>query len=166
MKWEGGRQSSNVEDRRDGGAGPVAGGGRRIGGRGVGLGTVAIALVAGWIFGINPLTVLHNCRNGGLSQQADEVAALCTELGELLRSCGHNSVASDLHAEVRRVIEATAANYSSMYQDVAAGRRTEISYLLDYACNAALRQQQPVPHLQALQQRLRAHLSARGLPTT
>ena len=64
------------------------------------------------------------------------------------------------------MIEATAANYSSMYQDVAAGRRTEISYLLDYACNAALRQQQPVPHLQALQQRLRTHLSARGLPTT
>ena len=115
---------------------------------------------------INPLTVLHDCRNGGLSQQADEVAALCTELGELLRSCGHNSAANELHAEVQRVIEATAANYSSMYQDVAAGRRTEISYLLDYACNAALRQQQPVPHLQALQQRLRTHLSARGLPTT
>ena len=115
---------------------------------------------------INPLTVLHDCRNGGLSQQADEVAALCTELGELLRSCGHNSAANELHAEVRRVIEATAANYSSMYQDVAAGRRTEISYLLDYACNAAQRQQQPVPHLLAVQRRLRAHLSARGLPTT
>ena len=59
-----------------------------------------------------------------------------------------------------------AAVMMSEVGDVAADRRTESSYLLDYACNAALRQQQPVPHLQAVQQRLRAHLSARGLPTT
>jgi uncharacterized protein len=58
MKWEGNRQSENVEDARgsDGGSG---GGGIRLGGgRGVGLGTIAIALVAGWVFGINPLTIL------------------------------------------------------------------------------------------------------------
>lgn len=115
---------------------------------------------------INPLTVLHNCRNGELSQHASEVTALCSELAELLRQCGQSSAASDLHSEVQRVIAATAANYSSMYQDVAAGRRTEIAYLLDYACSAASRQQQPVPRLQALQQRLRAYLSARGLPTS
>jgi len=30
----------------------------RIGGRGIGIGTVVVALLAGWIFGINPLTVL------------------------------------------------------------------------------------------------------------
>jgi hypothetical protein len=54
MKWEGHEQSSNVEDRRGmGGAG-----GARIGGRGIGLGTIVIALLAGWIFGINPMTVL------------------------------------------------------------------------------------------------------------
>jgi hypothetical protein len=59
MKWEGQEQSRNVEDRR--GMGVGTGGGRglpRIGGRGIGIGTIAIALVAGWIFGINPLTVL------------------------------------------------------------------------------------------------------------
>jgi predicted metalloprotease len=61
MKWEGHRRSENVEDRRgDGGAG--GGGlprmGPRIGGRGLGIGSIAIALVAGWVFGINPLTVL------------------------------------------------------------------------------------------------------------
>jgi predicted metalloprotease len=53
MKWEGHRQSSNVEDRRGGGSG-----GMRLGGGSIGLGTVAIAVVAGWIFGINPLTLL------------------------------------------------------------------------------------------------------------
>ena len=58
MKWEGQEQSENVEDRRGANAG--SGGGRmpRIGGRGIGLGSIAIALVAGWVFGINPMTVL------------------------------------------------------------------------------------------------------------
>ncbi|HMM84223.1 MAG: neutral zinc metallopeptidase [Gammaproteobacteria bacterium] len=54
MKWEGHRRSDNVEDRRAGG-----GGGMRLGGgRGIGLGTIVIALLAGWLFGINPLTLL------------------------------------------------------------------------------------------------------------
>lgn len=61
MKWEGNRESSNVEDRRSGG-----GGGRMpIGGRGIGIGTIAVALVAGWIFGINPLTLLGALSGGG-----------------------------------------------------------------------------------------------------
>ncbi len=56
MKWEGQRESDNVEDARGGGGAP--GGVRLGGGRGIGLGTIVIALVAGWIFGINPLTIL------------------------------------------------------------------------------------------------------------
>ena len=55
MKWEGQDQSDNVEDRRDGGGGL---GGSGIGGRHIGIGSVVIALLAGWAFGINPLTVL------------------------------------------------------------------------------------------------------------
>jgi len=63
MKWEGQRQSENVEDRRGEGGG---GGGFRVGGgRGIGLGSIVIALVAGWIFGINPLTVLGILGGGG-----------------------------------------------------------------------------------------------------
>ncbi len=52
MKWEGNRESENVEDRRG------AGGGGMLGGRSIGVGTIVIALVGGWIFGINPLTIL------------------------------------------------------------------------------------------------------------
>ena len=64
MKWEGNRESDNVEDARDGGGG--GGGGFSFGGgRGIGLGSVAIALVAGWVFGINPLTVLGLLSGGG-----------------------------------------------------------------------------------------------------
>jgi predicted metalloprotease len=64
MKWEGRRESTNVEDVRgaEGGGRP---GMRLGGGRGIGLGTIAVALVAGWIFGINPLTVLGLLSGGG-----------------------------------------------------------------------------------------------------
>ncbi|MFJ4142209.1 putative 2-dehydropantoate 2-reductase [Pseudomonas sp. NPDC089734] len=114
---------------------------------------------------INPLTVLHDCRNGGLLEHHCEVATLCAELTVLLECCGQPAAALDLHSEVLRVIQATAANYSSMYQDVANGRRTEISHLLGYACVAASRHQCPVPHLQHLHKRLITHLASKGLRT-
>ena len=114
---------------------------------------------------INPLTVLYQCRNGELQDHQCEVATLCAELAELLECCGQPAAAEDLHSEVERVIQATAANYSSMYQDVASARRTEISYLLGYACQAAARHQLSLPHLQQLQARLVRQLSARGLPS-
>jgi len=70
MKWEGNRESDNVEDARDSGGG---GGGFSFGGgRGIGLGTVAIAVVAGWIFGINPLTVLGLLSGGGPAPQEQQ----------------------------------------------------------------------------------------------
>ena len=68
MKWEGNRESDNVEDRRGDGDGGGGGGGG-LGGRGIGLGSVVIALVAGWIFGINPLTVLGLLEGGGQGVQ-------------------------------------------------------------------------------------------------
>ena len=55
MRWEGNRESSNVEDRRGEGEG---GGGFGLGERSIGIGTIVIALVGGAIFGINPLTIL------------------------------------------------------------------------------------------------------------
>ena len=73
MKWEGQEPSSNVEDRRGQGG---SGGMQRIGGRGIGLGTIAIALMAGWIFGINPLTVLGLLSGGGMeAPQVQQVPA-------------------------------------------------------------------------------------------
>ncbi|RJG11836.1 putative 2-dehydropantoate 2-reductase [Pseudomonas cavernicola] len=114
---------------------------------------------------INPLTVLYDCRNGGLLEHPAEVATLCAELGELLSLCGQPAAAEQLEEEVERVIKATAANYSSMHQDVAQGRRTEISFLLGHACAVAHRHQHELPHLNALHGRLVSHLNARGLPT-
>jgi len=63
MKWEGGPESDNVEDRRG-----ESGGGRGgfgLGGRSIGLGTVAIALVASIFFGVDPRVVLGLLGGGG-----------------------------------------------------------------------------------------------------
>jgi uncharacterized protein len=73
MKWEGNRESDNVEDARDSGGG---GGGFSFGGgRGLGLGSIAIAVVAGWIFGINPLTLLGLMGGGGPAPQVQQSPA-------------------------------------------------------------------------------------------
>ncbi|MCA3181039.1 MAG: zinc metallopeptidase [Burkholderiaceae bacterium] len=61
MRWEDGRQSGNVEDRR---------GMRMPGGRagGLGLGTIVVALLGSWLFGINPMVTI------GLMQGAGQLA--------------------------------------------------------------------------------------------
>ena len=61
MKWEGQRESENVEDARGSGRG----GGLPIGGRGLGLGGIVIALLASWVLGVNPLTLLGMLEGGG-----------------------------------------------------------------------------------------------------
>jgi predicted metalloprotease len=61
MKWDGNRESNNVEDRRDGGGGSMGGGGGGLGGLlsgRIGIGTIVIALLGGWVLGVNPLTIL------------------------------------------------------------------------------------------------------------
>lgn len=58
MEWQNNRRSSNVEDRRGGGA--------LIGG-GIGLGGLLIVLI-GWAFGIDPGTMLGFVEGSGISQ--------------------------------------------------------------------------------------------------
>ncbi|SFD35019.1 KPN_02809 family neutral zinc metallopeptidase [Paracidovorax konjaci] len=62
MRWDGNRESDNVEDRRDEGSG---GGMPIFGGRSIGIGTIVIALIGGWVFGINPITLLGLLSGGG-----------------------------------------------------------------------------------------------------
>ncbi len=70
MKWEGNRQSDNVEDRRSSGSG--LGGGGMLGGRSIGIGTIVVALVGGWIFGINPMTILSMLSGGAPTAQVQQ----------------------------------------------------------------------------------------------
>ncbi len=65
MKWEGNRQSNNVEDRRSSGG---FGGGGLLGGRSIGIGAIVVALVGGWVFGINPMTILSLLSGGSPAQ--------------------------------------------------------------------------------------------------
>lgn len=64
MRMDGQRESDNVEDRRSSGGGGGLGG-IRMGGGGVGIGTIIIAFLAAWIFGINPFTIIGALGGGG-----------------------------------------------------------------------------------------------------
>ena len=85
MRWEGNRESSNVEDARDAGdGGGGGGGGFGFGGRTIGIGTIVIALVGGAIFGINPLTLLGMLSGdgGGPAPQAQQAPAHAPPAGD------------------------------------------------------------------------------------
>ncbi len=100
MRWQGRRQSSNIEDRRgDGGmggfgtgAGPRIGmgmpGGRR--GGGLSIGAVVIVLVVSWFLGVNPLTLLGGLDGGGTggsslgTQQTSQTGAPSDEAGQFV----------------------------------------------------------------------------------
>ena len=73
MKWEGNRESDNVEDARGGGGG--GGGGFGLGGGSIGIGSVVVALVAGWVFGVNPLTLLGLMGEGGSAPHSVQAPA-------------------------------------------------------------------------------------------
>jgi len=83
MKLDGQRESENVEDVRhsSGGGGGLGGrGGLRLGGGKMGIGTIAIALVASYFLGINPATILGALGDGGpLVQQTEAPRELTPE---------------------------------------------------------------------------------------
>jgi len=88
---------------------------------------------------INPLTALHQCPNGALAQAkfSDTIASI---LDELVDVATHDGIELDRHfleERVYRVIELTAANFSSMHQDVANHRLTEIDQINGYICDRA-----------------------------
>ena len=75
MKWEGNRQSNQVEDRRSGGGG-------MLGGRSIGIGTIVVALLGGWVFGINPMTILGLLSGGSPSTSVQQSAPQAPPAGD------------------------------------------------------------------------------------
>lgn len=63
MKWEGNRESENVEDRRGEDSGGASGFG--FGGRSIGIGTIVAALIGSYVLGVNPLTLINMLSGGG-----------------------------------------------------------------------------------------------------
>ncbi|USD64710.1 2-dehydropantoate 2-reductase [Vibrio sp. SCSIO 43136] len=88
---------------------------------------------------INPLTAIHQVPNGDLAaenyrenwtQVVNEVHQVMTKLG----------LVSDLDNQLKRVeqvIHATAKNLSSMHQDIAHHRRSEVDFINGYVCQVA-----------------------------
>ena len=100
MKWEGNRESDNVEDRRDGGGG---GGSPIFGGRSIGIGTIVVALVGGWVLGINPLTILGLLSGGGPPAQVQSQAP------------AHRPPADD---KMARFVSTVLADTEDVWQDI------------------------------------------------
>ena len=117
MRMDDQGESQNVEDVR----GSSGGGFRPI--HGISLGTVAVALIGGWIFGINPLQILGLLSGGTTSRPSAMLRrnsyrrfyAALSRFGRLLsrsvalptsnRSCGCSAIVIPLHvgrAKLRR----------------------------------------------------------------
>jgi 2-dehydropantoate 2-reductase len=96
--------------------------------------------------GINPLTALLRVPNGALLKlpEAWEVALAAAREAQAVAQAAGLSLSRDPEAHLRQVCTNTAANHSSMLQDILAGRPTEI---------------------EALNAQVAARGRARGLPT-
>ena len=102
---------------------------------------------------INPLTALHGCSNGELLDRPTlrgEFDALCAEIAAVLAGLGHPGLAATVAADATRVARATAANRSSMRQDLEAGRRSEIGFITGFLCQQAQAAGLPCPLNEAL----------------
>lgn len=80
---------------------------------------------------INPLTAIYRCNNGALAEGElrEQVKKLCQEVAQVSYAAGYTHTAQSIEQDAFKVIEGTAANRSSMRQDVEAGRPTEIEFI-------------------------------------
>lgn len=106
---------------------------------------------------INPLTAIHQCKNGALAapEFATELANITRELVEIMNKEGIKVDFDSLHTTIMQVVNATAANYSSMRQDVFHQRRTEIDFITGYLLKAAEKHQISTPENAKLYQRIK-----------
>lgn len=115
---------------------------------------------------INPVTALYDCLNGDVAKHlGTSMAPLIGELHALLTNQGIDVSQTALTTRIEEVIRNTANNSSSMRQDIHAGRRTEIDFILGYACRAARQAGLSTPHLEQLYHQLQRRLSELNLPT-
>ena len=128
MKWEGNRESDNVEDRRgdDSGGFGGGGGGFGFGGRSIGLGTIAIALVASYFFGVSPMTVLSLLTGGGQPapmQQQQQPRPPQTQSPEEARAVRFvSTVLADTEDTWGTIFQAAGANYVRPHLVLFSGR--------------------------------------------
>ncbi|EGR1036826.1 2-dehydropantoate 2-reductase [Vibrio cholerae] len=83
---------------------------------------------------INPLTAIHQCANGALvaPEFTPLITAILDEVTAVMQAEAISGEAEELRDGVYQVIQATAANLSSMHQDVFHRRPTEIDFITGY----------------------------------
>ncbi|MFJ7566998.1 neutral zinc metallopeptidase [Herminiimonas sp. NPDC097707] len=102
MKWEGNRESDNVEDRRGSGGG--------FGGRSIGIGTIVIALLGSYFLGINPATIISLLSGGGpVQMQSQEPAQGPPANDQMARFVA--TVLADTEDTWGPIFRASGANY-------------------------------------------------------
>lgn len=113
---------------------------------------------------INPISALHDCPNGEVPDRAGTLfVTLLPELHALLASQGVHLPLSELQQRIFNVIQTTATNSSSMRQDLHAGRRTEIDFILGHAYRTARCAGLTTPALNSLYQQLQTRLAELGI---
>jgi len=114
---------------------------------------------------INPTTALARVENGALRSgpAAETARAAAREAAAVARAEGYDLADDEAVALAAAVIEATAANRSSMCQDVAAGRRTEIDAIGGFLADRADARGVSVPVTRTLLGLVRAWEAGRGL---
>ncbi len=114
---------------------------------------------------INPLTAIHDLPNGALPNDENLLLTALEAGRETLAVAAAKGIAVDrdgLESRLRGVCEHTAANISSMLQDVRAGRRTEIDQISGAVCREGRRLGVPTP----TNAELLARVSALGTPAS
>ncbi len=86
---------------------------------------------------INALSVELDCQNGALRHYSAEITTLCDEISWVMEREGQSVASQSLQDHVFDVIETTAANTSSMLQDIRAQRLTEIEYITGFLLRRA-----------------------------
>lgn len=83
---------------------------------------------------INPLTAALRVKNGHLNDKRYRtiIEAICQEVSLVAVYCGQLVSKNELVENTYKVIDDTAENYSSMYQDILAQRKTEIDSISGY----------------------------------
>lgn len=105
---------------------------------------------------INPLTAIENCRNGQLANANYQplLNQLINELVGVMQAEQVPIEPQQLTESIDRVIEATSQNYSSMQQDIAQQRPTEIDFITGYVIKKAAQHGLTVPLNQHLYQQI------------
>jgi len=111
-------ESQNVEDVR--GASGGGGGGfqfRPV--HGIGLGTVAIALIGGWLFGINPLQILGLLSGGDATSQGTPVQQTAPQTADQTQGQSAAQIADDPNKQfVSQILRSTEVVWTDYFKQL------------------------------------------------